>query len=151
MITSFVFIGACQPLPADHMKVEILDLDTEQQKQSYAMGANIGQIVENKIAHQTKVGVEYDQNLLVKGFIAALQGQSQLDKLEIQSINRRVETHVREKNVELKAQIDDQNKAEGLEFLITNAKRTGIIVTDSGLQYEILKNTAANKLNQPIL
>jgi FKBP-type peptidyl-prolyl cis-trans isomerase FkpA len=65
--------------------------------------------------------------------------------LEIQSINRRVETHVREKNVELKAQIDDQNKAKGLEFLVTNAKRTGIIVTDSGLQYEILKNSAASK------
>ena len=65
--------------------------------------------------------------------------------MEIQSINRRVETHVREKNVELKAQIDDQNKAKGLEFLVTNAKRTGIIVTDSGLQYEILKNSAASK------
>jgi FKBP-type peptidyl-prolyl cis-trans isomerase FkpA len=65
--------------------------------------------------------------------------------LEIQSINRRVETHVREKNVELKAQIDDQNKAKGLECLVTNAKRTGIIVTDSGLQYEILKNSAASK------
>jgi FKBP-type peptidyl-prolyl cis-trans isomerase FkpA len=97
LITSVLIISACQPPPADPMKVETLDLDTEQQKQSYAMGANIGHIVENKIAHQTKVGVEYDQNLLVKAFIAALQGQSQLDKLEIQSINRRVETHVREK------------------------------------------------------
>ena len=65
--------------------------------------------------------------------------------MEIQSIIRRVETLVREKNVELKAQIDDENKAKGLEFLVMNAKRTGITVTDSGLQYEILKNTAASK------
>ena len=145
LIAFVVIISACQPPPTDPMKVEILDLDTEQQKQSYAMGANIGHIVENKVAHQTKVGVEYDQHLLVKGFIAALQGQSQLDKMEIQSIIRRVETLVREKNVELKAQIDDENKAKGLEFLVMNAKRTGITVTDSGLQYEILKNTAASK------
>ena len=100
LIASALTLSACQPQTVEFMKVETVVLDTEQQKQSYAMGASIGQIIENKIANQKEAGVEYNRYLLVKGFIAALQGQSQLDKDEIQSINRAVEGFVREKKVE---------------------------------------------------
>jgi FKBP-type peptidyl-prolyl cis-trans isomerase FkpA len=145
LTASFLTLSACQPPPVDPMKVEILILDTEQKKQSYAMGASIGQIIESKMANQKEMGIEHDQNLLVKGFIAALQGQSQLDKKEIQSISREVESLVRAKQVKLKAKIGDENKAKGLDFLANNAQRVGIIVTDSGLQFEILKNDEGNK------
>jgi len=145
LTASVLILSACQPPPADPMKVEILALDTEQQKQSYAMGASVGQIIESKMANQNKVGIEYDQNLLVKGFIAALQGQSQLDKKEIQLITREVENLVRKKQSEIKAQIGEANKAKGLEFLTNNAKRTGIVVTDSGLQYEVLTKGKGSK------
>jgi FKBP-type peptidyl-prolyl cis-trans isomerase FkpA len=145
LIVSVLALSACQPPPIDPMKVEILALDTELQKQSYAMGASVGQIIQGKIANQKEVGVEYEQNLLVKGFIAALQDQSQLEKSEIQSIIRSVETLVREKKVELKALMGDKNKVQGVEFLTNNAKRAGIIVTDSGLQYEVLQNGEGSK------
>ena len=145
LTASVLILSACQPPPIDPMKVEILALDTEQQKQSYAMGASVGQIIESKMANQNKVGIEYDQNLLVKGFIAALQGQSQLDKKEIQLITREVENLVRKKQSEVKAQIGEANKAKGLEFLTNNAKRTGIVVTDSGLQYEVLTKGKGSK------
>lgn len=145
LIVSALILSACQPPPVDPMKVEILALDTEQQKQSYAVGASVGQIIQNKIAKQKDVGVVYDQNLLVEGFIAALQGQSQLDKNQIQLITREVEALVREKQVELKAQVGDENKAKGVAFLANNAKRAGVIVTESGLQYEILKNAEGSK------
>jgi FKBP-type peptidyl-prolyl cis-trans isomerase FkpA len=69
------------------------------------VGANLVQIVENKVANQ-KMGIKYDQNLLVKGFIAALQGQTQLDiiEIEIQLITRNVEDFVREKQNKLRVQ-----------------------------------------------
>jgi FKBP-type peptidyl-prolyl cis-trans isomerase FkpA len=69
------------------------------------VGANLVQIVENKVANQ-KMGIKYDQNLLVKGFIAALQGQTQLDIIEIgiQLITRNVEDFVREKQNKLRVQ-----------------------------------------------
>ena len=145
LIAFTLTLSACQPPPVELMEVEIVVFDTEQQKQSYAMGASMGQIIESKIANQKEAGVEYNQNLLVKGFVAALQGQSQLDNKEIQSISRAVERLVQEKKVELKALIGNENKALGLEFLTNNAKRAGIIVTDSGLQYEVLKNGEGNK------
>jgi FKBP-type peptidyl-prolyl cis-trans isomerase FkpA len=145
LIVCALILNACQPSPVDPMKVEILNLDTEQQKQSYAMGASVGQIIEDKVANQKEVGIEYDQNLLVKGFIAGLQGQSQLDKKEVLSITRAVETLVRAKEAELKALIGEENKVKGLEFLTNNAKRAGITVTDSGLQYEVLKKGKGSK------
>lgn len=145
LIVSVLSLNACQPPPVDPMKVEILVLDTEQQKQSYALGASMGQIIENKMASQKVAGIEYDQNILVKGFIAALQGQSQLENKEIQGITRTVESIVRDKKIGLKTQVGDENKAKGIEFLTNNAKRAGIVVTDTGLQYEILKNGEGGK------
>jgi FKBP-type peptidyl-prolyl cis-trans isomerase FkpA len=79
--------------------------------------------------------IKYDQNLLVKGFIAALQDQSQFDNIEIQSITRKVESFVREKQDKLRAQMDDENKAKGSEFLRNDARRADIFITDSRLQY----------------
>jgi FKBP-type peptidyl-prolyl cis-trans isomerase FkpA len=145
LIVFALTLSACQPTPVELMKVEILVLDTEQQKQSYAIGASMGQIIKSKITNQKEAGIEYDQNLLVKGLIAALQGQSQLDKKEIQSISRSVERYVQEKKVELKADIGKENKALGLDFLTNNANRNGIFVTDSGLQYEVLKSGQGSK------
>ena len=145
LTASILTLCACQPPPVDPMKVEILALDTQQQKQSYAIGASVGHIIENKVATQKEVGVEYDHSLLVKGFIAALQGQSQLNKKEIQSITGTVETLVREKQAELKAQMGQKNKAVGEEFLKNNAQREGITVTKSGLQYEVLKSGEGSK------
>jgi FKBP-type peptidyl-prolyl cis-trans isomerase FkpA len=81
------------------------------------------------------MGIKYDQNLLVKGFIAALQGQSQFDNTEIQSITCKVESLVREKQDKLRAQMDDENKAKGSEFLRNDARRADIFITDSRLQY----------------
>ena len=147
LIGSALSLSACQPPPVDNMKVEILTFDTEQQKQSYALGASMGQILVRKISHQKEVGVEYDNNLIVKGFIAALQSQSQLDDKEIQSISRTVESMVRERQVELKALKGDENKAKGIDFLTTNAKRPGVTATDSGLQYEVLKQGKGSKPN----
>jgi FKBP-type peptidyl-prolyl cis-trans isomerase FkpA len=144
-IVSILTLSACHPPPVDPMKVEILVLSTQQQKQSYAIGASVGHIIESKIANQKKVEVQYDQSLLVKGFIAALQGQSQLNKEEIKSITGTVETLVREKQAELKAQMGQENKAVGVAFLKNNAQRAGITVTKSGLQYEVLKSGEGSK------
>lgn len=144
LIVSTLFLGACQPR-VDPLQVETVILDTERQKRSYAMGASLGQIIENKLANQSEVGIDYDQDLLVKGFIAALHNQSQLDKMEVQSIIQEIEAHVSKKRIEIKTQLGQENKAKGIAFLTNNAKRPGIVVLDSGLQYEVLKNSEGPK------
>jgi FKBP-type peptidyl-prolyl cis-trans isomerase FkpA len=141
---SILGLTACQP-PIDPLKVEILPLETEQAKQSYAMGASIGSILQDKVSRHQEVGIEYDKALLIKGFVAALQGQSQIQSEEIQTLARAVEAKVREEQSQRKAKIGEANKAEGLAFLTDNATRDGIVVTDSGLQYEVLSQGSGAK------
>lgn len=144
LIVSTLALSACTQ-PVDPLHVEKVVLDSDLQKRSYAMGASMGQIIESKITNHKEMGIDYDQNLLVKGFIASLQNQSQLDKEEIQSITQAAETLVRKKQNEIKAQMGQENRAKGVAFLTNNAKRSGIIVLDSGLQYEVLKNNEGPK------
>lgn len=144
LIVSILNFSGCQP-PVDPMQVESVKLDTDRQKQSYAMGANIGLIIESKIANQETVGIEYDKELILKGFVAALQKQSQLDKEQLLTITQQTEALVREKRIEYKTQKGDENKVKGLAFLTKNAQKKNVVVRDSGLQYEILNNGKGSK------
>lgn len=140
LIGSALGLSACQPAPEplDMLKVEVLTLETDEQKQAYAMGASVGQFIESKILVQEELGVEYDKTIMAKGFIAALQGQSQLSMEEMQTITQSIEARIREKQTELAAKAGEANIAAGEAFLAENAKREGVSVTESGLQYEVL-------------
>ncbi|MEP2650572.1 MAG: FKBP-type peptidyl-prolyl cis-trans isomerase [Paraglaciecola sp.] len=138
---SFVILSACQPQskpPRDPLEVEMLPLESDLEKRSYALGASIGHIVEDKINKQKAVEIELDHVLLVQGFIAGMQGKSQLPDKEVKSLNQLIDAQVREKNKAIRAKQTAENKTAGLAFLTENAERAGVIQTESGLQYEIL-------------
>ncbi len=104
------------------------------------------------------VGVLWGQNLKQQGLgdvSAATVGQAigavLSDKepiIDIKSANDMVKNHINKKK-EMQKQ---KNLEEGREFLKTNKERKGVMVTESGLQYEILKEgdgptpTAADKV-----
>ena len=140
LIGSALGLSACQPAPqpVDLLKVEVLNLETDQQKQAYAMGASVGQFIESKAQIMAQAGIEYDKTTIAKAFIAALQGQSQLSTEEIQSLTREIEALAKEKKAETDAKIGEANIAAGQAFLAENAKREGVVVTASGLQYEVI-------------
>lgn len=139
---SFVILSACQPEPIppkDPLEVDILPLESDIEKRSYALGASIGQIVEDKISKQKEVEIELDTLLIVQGFIAAIQGKSQLNNAEVKTLNRLVDAQVKEKKKAIKAQQIAENRVAGHAFLKENAAREGVIQTVSGLQYEVLR------------
>lgn len=139
LITSALGLTACgQQQEPDILKVEKLTLESENEQQSYAMGASVGQFIEKKLAEQEQLDITLDKNLVVKGFVAALQQQSQMEMKEIQTLTLAMETASREKQEILAAAQGEKNIAEGAAFLADNAKREGVTVTDSGLQYEVL-------------
>lgn len=138
LITSALGLSACQQEAVDPLKVETLKLETEEQKQAYALGANLGQFVEKRLTEQADNGLPMDKELVVKGFIASLQNQSQLEAAEIQTLMQKVETTMREKTQAKAAEQGVANIAAGKAYLEENAKREGVMVTDSGLQYEVL-------------
>ncbi|PHI19233.1 peptidylprolyl isomerase [Lewinellaceae bacterium SD302] len=75
---------------------------------------------------------EVDSEALSKGFADALAGKETIDA---QQANAMVQQHFQAAAAKKGAAA----KGEGEAFLAENAKREGVQVTDSGLQYEILK------------
>lgn len=92
---------------------------------SYAFGVLLGQNFKD-------VGVELDYNQLVKGIREVVEGRpTKIDQMEANMI---VEAAMSAKNEEQNA----QNKEVEDEFLTSNKEKSGVITTDSGLQYEVL-------------
>lgn len=75
---------------------------------------------------------EVDSESLAKGFAEALKGQ---ETITPEKANGMVQEHFQS----LAAKKGASAKGEGEAFLLENAKKDGVKVTDSGLQYEVIK------------
>ena len=75
------------------------------------------------------------------GFFSTLAtGKSQIEENEANAICQKKFTEVRTRKEAERQEIAQKALAEGLNFLAENAKKEGITVTESGLQYEIIEN-----------
>ena len=147
LVGSAFGLVACQPQAVDPLKVDAVALETDAQKQAYAMGANVGEFIEQRVSELEEAGIEFDKTLLVQGFVAALQGQSQMDKQEAQAQLASLESVMREAKQAADAAASAKNLEDGKAYLAENAKREGVTVTDSGLQYEVLTAAEGAKPN----
>ncbi|WOH36903.1 FKBP-type peptidyl-prolyl cis-trans isomerase [Thalassotalea fonticola] len=113
-------------------------LETEDQKQSYALGASIGSYMNNNLTEQEKFGVVLDKELLMAGFTESLNGSAQLEQEEIQQLLMALDQKVNEKK-QAQATIDNEKSLDaGKNFLAENAKVEGVQTTESGLQYQVI-------------
>lgn len=110
-----------------------IKLDTEERKYSYAAGYDMGQNFKTAIA-------ETDLDYFTRGLRDAVNdvplaiGKEDNEEY-IQKFRNDVASKQRVKN----QQAADKNKLEGEAFLKENAGKEGIKVTDSGLQYQVVK------------
>jgi len=101
---------------------------------SYSIGANMGRDFMQQ-------GAKLNTDLLVQGIKDATEGNDLLMPPEeiraaISELQQKFQANAQ---AALKA-MGDKNKAEGEKFLAENAKKDGIKVTDSGLQYQVVKD-----------
>ena len=59
------------------------ELVTKEQKESYSIGASTGGYLSNQLYNQSQMGVKYDINLVIEGFIDALKKQQKLNEEQI--------------------------------------------------------------------
>ncbi|MCR5589503.1 MAG: FKBP-type peptidyl-prolyl cis-trans isomerase [Bacteroidales bacterium] len=104
-------------------------------KLSYALGHNIG--------HQL-IGMGLQKSLNIEDYAAAIADvlQGREPKMSHSEVNEVLEHYFTELEERQQAEAAERGKAakgEGEAFLKENAKRAGITVTASGLQYEVVK------------
>jgi FKBP-type peptidyl-prolyl cis-trans isomerase len=100
-------------------------LKTDKDKQSYAIGMNIG-----KSIHRD--GVDVDPNILLRGMKDAIAGgKTALTDDEAKAVMTNLQTELHKQQAEKAQQAGDA-------FLAANKTKEGVVTLPSGLQYKIL-------------
>ena len=114
-------------------------LDTEIQKQAYGLGASIGMYMERNLEEHDKVGLSLDKAIIIRGFTDSMAGKSQIEKEDIQALLMNLDQAMKAKQREQAIASAEASLAEGQKFLEENAKKDDVQVTESGIQYVVLK------------
>jgi len=124
-------LGACSN--AGGTAYESAPLESDDQKASYAIGLNVGgQLVDTKD--------RLDRQAFLRGVNDALQANDPaVPRDELQTVLQNFGTEIQAAAAEARAAAAEANIAEGEEFLAENAARDEVSVTESGLQYEVLR------------
>lgn len=120
-------------------------LDTETQKQAYGLGASIGAFTQRNLAEQEKLGLTLDQSLILRGFKDSLSDSAVIEKEEIQALMMNLEQTMKAKQKEAAEKAAEAAIAEGKKYLEENAKKEGVKVTDSGIQYAVITEGEGEK------
>ena len=116
---------------------------SQSNNKSYNAGYQIGQQVGSQGFENMDRGIfgndstkAINKSNFLAGFADALQKKAQTST---QAANEYVSTYVKElRSKQLEEQFGE-NKAAGEKFLAENAKKEGVVTTESGLQYKIIK------------
>ncbi len=127
-----LLLAICVPAlaqPPAPPKTEAPKLETNLDKTSYVIGYNFGKDI-------LRQGLDANPKALAAGVAAALAGEKMtLTPEVIQAAFKALEAELEKKALE----IAKKSLEEGTNFLAANAKKQGVKVTKSGLQYIVVK------------
>lgn len=132
MIVAIAMLAGCSQEEVKEETKQVA-LDNNASKFSYAIGLEVGKSLKN-------LGEDLNRAAFIDALNAQLDGSTpRLDAAEMQKVKQEFAQKRAAKQVEERKAASAKNKADGEKFLAENAKKDGVKVTDSGLQYEVLK------------
>jgi FKBP-type peptidyl-prolyl cis-trans isomerase FklB len=107
-----------------------VELSTQNQKYSYAMGVKVGQLLKGQLS----------ENLDSDAFSAAVEDVVNNRDLRLSNaeMQEAVSKNFEKKQAELK-KLGEENKKKGAAFLAANAEKEGVVSLDNGLQYRVVE------------
>ena len=102
-------------------------------KVSYILAQSIGGDFKRK-------GFDIDAEIFCDSFKAAMRGeQPTMPAGEMQQVMMAFQQMLQEEAQKAQGEVGEKNRTEGRKFLEENAKKEGVVVTDSGLQYTVIE------------
>jgi FKBP-type peptidyl-prolyl cis-trans isomerase len=124
LITCFVFPASAQ---------EAKKLKTPSEELSYALGMDVGNSLK-------RFGAEVEINSFMEAVQATLEGgDTLLTPEQARKVTKDFVLEQRKKKLAERKVAGEKNLAEGEAFMAENKTKEGVITTDSGLQYQIIK------------
>lgn len=115
------------------------ELKTFQDKLSYSMGLDVGTYFKGM-----KDDIDYDR--LILGITDAFKGnKQQISPEEVAQVQKEFATKMQAKQAAQVKELQEKNKKAGDEYLAKNKEKKGVVVTKSGLQYEVVKKGSGEK------
>ena len=121
--------------PALHAQEEApkANLESELARECYSAGAMIGKSI-------LEPGLELDVEAMVAGFEAALKGgELAMEETDMRMAFKALQDKLRDAAQAKAMAMAESAKADGEAYLAENAKKEGVKVTESGLQYKVIK------------
>jgi FKBP-type peptidyl-prolyl cis-trans isomerase len=100
---------------------------TQEQKISYALGANVGESFKTN-------GITIDFNAFKDGFLAGMEGKNQFTPDQMNAIFQELNQMIQAKQ----NAGSEEEKAKGKKFLDENKTKEGVVTLPSGLQYKVI-------------
>jgi FKBP-type peptidyl-prolyl cis-trans isomerase len=126
-LTALFILGGCQTQAGPPT------LETEDQQASYGIGYQVGSQL-----------IPAEPYLDMDAYLAGLQDgmggdDPALPMAEIQTVLQTFNQRIMEELARERAEAAERNALEGAAFLRENATKDGVVMTESGLQYEVLR------------
>jgi len=112
-----------------------IDLSTERNQISYSVGVNIGQ----NLAMQG-LADQIDLDAFIAGLRDIVLGQPKMSEEQVMTALMAFQQQL----IAEQQAAAESARSEGLEFLAQNGRRSGVVTTASGLQYEVLESGASS-------
>jgi FKBP-type peptidyl-prolyl cis-trans isomerase len=139
IICSFVVGMFLMPLSLQAADKAESPFKTSGEKLSYSMGLDLGNYLKS-------MGSELDLDTLKSGIDDGFTGaEPKMSQEEIAAVQEEFAAKMKAQQEEQLAAMIEKNKAAGQAFLEENKKKEGVMVTESGLQYEVLKGADGPK------
>ena len=114
-----------------------MDIKSEVEKSSYALGINMGQSVK-------QFPFELSNEALIAGFTDTVNdGEIKISQEEYGQLMHALQTKMQEAQQKQNDEMKDMsagNLAAQQEFIAKNAKEAGVEITESGLQYQVIND-----------
>jgi len=111
---------------------DAMELKTEKDKLSYAIGVNVGRSLQ-------KDAVDVEANIVTQGLKDALAGgKTLITEDEAKALITALQTDLHKKQDQAMQAAGEANKKQGEAFLAANKAKDGVVTLPSGLQYKVL-------------
>ena len=121
------------PLWAAEEEAAVATLPGFSEQLSYTLGMVIGQALK-------KVESKLEYPMVIQGLMDTVEGKKTLVTPErAAELKQELNTELRLKKIAEQKELGEKNLKEGEAFLAANREKPGVVTTESGLQYEVLR------------